>query len=77
MPAKARFAPTFACASPPRQCPSQARATAISRAETPPAFISSPASRKKGIAAKPKLSSPCTKPCASTRVGAFSGKASM
>lgn len=49
--------------SPPRRWPTQASAKLTMRLEMPPAFISSPASMKKGIASKGKLSAPSTSFC--------------
>jgi hypothetical protein len=45
---------------PPRMWPIQASAKSTMRREMPPAFMSSPASMKKGMASNGKLSAPST-----------------
>ena len=59
-PPKNMLASTLTWARPPRNCPTRALASSISRSEMPPALMISPASTKKGMLMREKELTPLT-----------------
>jgi len=71
IPAKMMLASTFTYANPPRICPRPVMQNLKIASAPPPLFSRIPASTKKGIASKGKLSNPPHIRCGTTTIGTF------